>query len=445
MHWLPSLFAAEAIPSAMITFVALLMFVQLGVGWEQSTLLCGLLTLPWVLKSFVRARLRQMEHYALQLKVYEAIIWCLLVGLAFCFTDRPATRWLVFACLFILCLFCASHELVARMYYERKLRPRWQRYYNSWKMFISQSTVVLTYGVMIVAVGFLEVFYHTRRTAIPLSWSMAVYTLAGLYLLLVVYNFFVLREPSFTDRREHRLRNPQSPHGFALIETVKAEVRIIDRIAHKRHWLAVIIALAVLLLPQALMFHARVLFFIGSRAQGGLGVSLQWIGLAQGTVGVIAFSAGLAIGHLLLSRQHRHPTRLLASMAFLLCLSPVAYLLLATSAEGSGMISFLSMQFSLFADLLPLCVAAFIAQFCFGYGLNCTMPFIRFISGERYRSTINYLYIPLISLVMLLPMAASGWLVTRLGFPTFFLLDSLLALPAWLAAYLGWHLISNSQ
>ena len=103
------------------------------------------------------------------------------------------------------------------------------------------------------------------------------------------------------------------------------------------------------------------------------------------------------------------------------------------------------MQFSLFADLLPLCVAAFIAQFCFGYGLNCTMPFIRFISGERYRSTINYLYIPLISLVMLLPMAASGWLVTRLGFPTFFLLDSLLALPAWLAAYLGWHLISNSQ
>ena len=430
MHWLPSLFAAEAIPSAMITFVALLMFVQLGVGWEQSTLLCGLLTLPWVLKSFVRARLRQMGHYALQLKVYEAIIWCLLAGLAFCFTDRPATRWHVFACLFILCLFCASHELVARMYYEHKLRPRWQRYYNSWKMFISQSTVVLTYGVMIVAVGFLEVFYHTRRTAITLSWSMAVYTLAGLYLLLVVYNFFVVREPSFIDRREHRFRNPQSPPGSALLETVKAEVRIIDRIAHKPHWLAVILALAVFLLPQALMFHARVLFFIGTRAQGGLGVSLQWIGLAQGTVGVIAFSAGLALGHRLLLRKSRRSSRVLFPMVFLFGLSPLVYWGLSRMMPDT---------------LMPLCFAAFVAQFCFGFGLNATMPFIRFISDERYRSTINYLYIPLISLVMLPPMAASGWLVARLGFERFFLIDSLLALPAWAAAYGGWRFIKNSQ
>ena len=72
------------------------------------------------------------------------------------------------------------------------------------------------------------------------------------------------------------------------------------------------------------------------------------------------------------------------------------------------------------------------------------MPFVRYISGERYRSTINYLYIPLVCLVMLLPMAASGWLVARLGFRTFFLFDSLLVLPAWLAAYFGFRLVRNN-
>ena len=82
------------------------------------------------------------------------------------------------------------------------------------------------------------------------------------------------------------------------------------------------------------------------------------------------------------------------------------------------------------------------AQFCFGYGLNATRPFVRYISGERYRSTINYLYIPLVSLVMLLPMAASGWLVTLLGFHTFFLVDTLLALPAWMAARVAMRRIS---
>ena len=112
--------------------------------------------------------------------------------------------------------------------------------------------------------------------------------------------------------------------------------------------------------------------------------------------------------------------------AFLLGLSPLVYWVLAQTLPE---------------DLLSLCMAAFVAQFCFGYGLNAAMPFVRYISGERYRSTINYLYIPLISLVMLLPMAASGWLVTRLGFQTFFLLDSLLVLPAWMAAYIGFRLI----
>lgn len=411
MKWLPTLFAAEAIPSAMITFVALLMFLQLGIGWEQSTLLCGLLTLPWVMKSFVRAKLRQLGHYSGQLRLLEVCICCQLVALAFCFIDRSSSRWLLFVMLFVLCLFCAAHELVARMYYEHRLTPDDQRYYNSWKMFISQSTVVITYGVMIVGVGFLEVFYHNRRNVMALSWSMAVYVLAGIYLLLVVYNLFALRSPAVS---------PSSPSS-SFLDAMRAEVHVIDRIAHKPHWFLVVLNLALLLLPQALLFHSRVLLFIGSRAQGGLAASLQWIGLAQGSVGVIAFSAGLALGY------WRQMPR---TSAFLLGLSPLVYWVLSHVLPQ---------------DLLSLCLAAFVAQFCFGYGLNATLPFVRYISGNRYRSTINYLYIPLISLVMLPPMAVSGWLVARLGFQTFFLLDTLLVLPAWLAAYFGFRLIRENS
>ena len=78
MRWIPSLFAAEAIPSAMITFVALLMFVQLGVGWGESTLLCGLLMLPWVLKSFLRDKVRRMGHFQHVLRVVELLIFFVL-------------------------------------------------------------------------------------------------------------------------------------------------------------------------------------------------------------------------------------------------------------------------------------------------------------------------------------------------------------------------------
>jgi len=413
MRWIPTLFAAEAIPSALITFVALLMFLQLGIGWESSTLLCGLLSLPWVFKSFLRQKVRNHGRFAYVLRGVEAAIFLTLVVLAFSFNGKAGSTYLVFASLFVLCHFCAWHELLARMYYERMLRPKEQRLYNSPKMFSSQSSTILTYGVMIVVVGSLEVFYHNRRDAISFSWSSAIYLLAGFYLLLMLYNFFVLRSPRVGDRGQ------TASIGNAL----RAEVHVIDRIAHKPHWLSVIACLFLFLLPQSLMFYTRVLFFIAPSTEGGLGCSLQWIGLAQGTVGVMAFSLGLGLGYRLYAHYHRF-----LPQALFMPLSPLVYYLMTLYPPTT---------------LLPLCMATFAAQFCFGLGLNGCLVFVRYISGERYRSTINYLYIPLVALVMLVPISVSGWLVCQWGFNTYFLIDSLLAIPAWLAAYIGYRLAAT--
>lgn len=418
----------------MITFVALLMFLQLGVGWELSTLYCALLTLPWVLKSFLREKVRRMGRFAHVLRLIEAGIFGALTALAFTFSSSSRYHvLLVFGVLLVLCLFCAWHELAARMYYERMLRPWQQRLYNSSKMFFSQASTVVTYGAMIMTVGALEVFYHNRRNAITISWSTAIYLLAGLYLLLFLYNFFVLRSPRVGDRRQVE----------SLSHAVRAEVHVIDRILHKSHGLAVIVCLFFVLLPQALLFHTRVLYLFAPHADGGLGCSLQWIGLAQGTVGVIAFSAALGLGHHLLRQCSYEPSSssLLQSTDSSQRFSSWPFLLMALCLPLSPVVYFLMTLYPP-ATLLPLCIATFLAQSLFGFGLNACMLFVRYISGERYRSTINYLYIPLVSLVMLPALAVSGWLVAHLGFQSFFLLDTLLALPAFAAAYLGFRLIT---
>ena len=410
MRWLPTLFAAEAIPSAMITFVALLMFVQLGVGWGMSTLLCGLLTLPWVFKSFLREKVRRRGRFANVLRIIECGIFLCLVALAFSFTIYTYRLWHVFGILFLLCFFCAWHELAARMYYERMLHPQEQRLYNTPKMFFSQSSVVVTYGVMILVVGMLEVFYHNRHQAVPLSWSTAVYLLSGIYLLLVLFHLFVLRPPQVGDNRQNE----------TLGAAVRAEVRTIDRILHQPHWFAMVLCLFFLLLPQSLMFHSRVLFLLASPSEGGLGCSLQWIALAQGTVGVLAFSFGLGYGHRLERRRRVFST--MPSASVMLVLSPFVYWLMTQWPPQ---------------NLPLLCLATFVAQATFGFGLNACIPYVRYISGERYRSTINYLYIPLVALVMLVPVSASGWLVEQLGFTAIFALDAFMAVPALVAGFAG--------
>ena len=400
----------------MVTFVALLMFVQQGAGWGRATLLCALLMLPWVLKSFSREKVRHFGHFA---GVLKAIEWCMLavlVGLAFAFDRYRYSVPQIFGCLFLLSCLCAWHELAARMYYERMLFPRQQRLYNTSKIIFSQTAQVITYGVLIMAVGALQVFYHNRPDAMSFAWNVAVYMLAGVFMLLVLYNSFVLRRPLVGD----------DSRSGSFAHAVRAEVKVLDRIAHKPRWIAVVLGLFVVLLPQALMFHTRVLFLLASKADGGLGCTMLQVGFAQGTIGVMAFSIALGVGHRLLMRRGVRRTYLLFTVP--LGLSPFVYWLMTTFPP---------------ANLFWLCCATFVAQFCFGLGLNLCVAFVRYISGERYRNTINYLYIPLVATVMIAPIAASGWLVQRLGFAQFFAVDALCALPAWAVAALSYPFLST--
>ena len=68
----------------------------------------------------------------------------------------------------------------------------------------------------------------------------------------------------------------------------------------------------------------------------------------------------------------------------------------------------------------------------FGLGICiCRIP-LAMISGERYRNCANLLSVPLIATCMLLPLMASGWLVSWLGYHQFFLLNTLTAPICWL-------------
>ena len=403
--WIATLFAMEEIPASIVTYVAILMFLQTDTTPVIATCYCGLLFLPWVLKSFLRSYVRRMGVFRRQVQWLELAFVAVLMAVAFTFLRYTHRSLFLFAGLFALSFLTAWHELAARMYYERMLRPREQRFYNTLKIVASQSAVVLTYGLLIMFVGALQVFY--RR--IPRSWNEGCYLMAGILLLFALYHLFALRRPHVADPR---LRG-------SAIAAVRDEMQVIERIRQKPHWLRYIVGLTLLLLPQSLMFYNRVLFLYLPKTDGGLGCTIQEIGFAQGTVGVIAFSIGMLLGRQLMRWTDVH--RLLWWYAIPVGLSPVIYLLMTFEAPAS---------------LMTLSVATFQAQFFFGFGLNGVMYFVRYISGERYRNTINHLYIPLVATVMLPAIAASGWLVTWLGFRLFFLVDVLTAPVAWAYLYI---------
>ena len=400
--WIPSLCIAEEIPAAVVMFVALLMFVQFGADETMAALYSGLLFLPWVMKSYFHSKVRKAGAFKRNIHVVELLMFICLMGIAVYITEEKVKDWLLFIFLFVLSCLCAWHELLSRMYYSRMLYPREQQLFGTTKMLSSQLTLVVTYGVLLIVAGGFEVFFRSYQKA----WAMESSLVAGGFLVFFVLNFVVLQNPHVFNRHRHE----------SLMGAVKTELHSLARFKEKPHVLGMLISLFILLLPQALLFNTRVFFLLASTDEGGLGCSVQEVGFAQGTIGVLAFSLGVVLGRALMKKHGQRA--MFWNTAVVLTFSPLSYWLMAREPHPD--------------DLLLICCMTFFAQLCFGFGLNVCRPFIIYISEQRYRNTTNYLYVPLVASLMVVPMALSGWLCTELGYRTFFLVCAAIAPVAWI-------------
>lgn len=400
--WIPTLCTAEEIPTTVVMFVALLMFLQFGADSVMASLFVSMLFLPWVMKSWFYTKVLKAGAFKRRLHVVEGLMFLCLMGIAVYVSEASVQPWMLLLLLFLLSCLCAWHELLSRLYYSRMLRPRSQRIFLGTKFLSSQVAQVVTYGVLIILAGAFEVFFRSYQKA----WAMESSLVAGVFLLFLVFNVVVLHNPQMVDRYRYE----------ALTRAVRNELHVLSRIQQKPHVFPVLLGLFFLLLPQALMFNTRVFFLLAPVEQGGLGCSVQDVGFAQGTIGVLAFSLGLAGGRMLLRKWGNEG--LFWPAAFVLPLSPLSYVLMAHYPQVNQM--------------LLLCCVTFVAQLCFGFGLCICRLFVPYISEQRYRNTTNFLTIPLVATLIFVPMALSGWLCAELGYRTFFLACIAIAPVAWM-------------
>jgi PAT family beta-lactamase induction signal transducer AmpG len=386
--WTITLFAANEIPSAVVTFVALIMFLQMNIGVALSTLFAAILLLPWVAQPFMRRLLPGMGGDRWWLHLIEIILAGTMA--LFALTLRNGMWWTMLMLAWISTL-SAWHDIMAKHYFMRRTMMAQETHHLVLRALSSQMATVLTYGLMIMAVGVLQIYFRQRSQTY--SWALGYYILAGAYLLMTLMNMLLLRNAGNTEITTTR----QWPW-------------------QQKRWKEHLIMLLLMLMPQGLMFYSRTVFLLAQPQEGGLGCTLQEVGFAHGTIGVIAFLTGVALGKGILNKWGENRTKW--PLTICLGLSPAVYLTMThCRPEGVWMLS----AYTLMAQLL------------FGIGLNACRRYIENLSGERYRNSVNPLYIPAISLCIVLPMALSGFLLERLDFKLFFMLDTLCAPITWVA------------
>jgi PAT family beta-lactamase induction signal transducer AmpG len=251
-------------------------------------------------------------------------------------------------------------------------------------------------GLLIMLAGLLE-----RVTGrIPYAWSITFFVLAGVFVALWAYHQWVLPYPKEDTQ-------PQGNPGLSETTNTRSIWRdFLETFAsffRKPGAWAGILFMLLYRLPEAQLAKMSIPFLVDPVSKGGLGMSTEAVGLAQGTVGIIGLTLGGIVGGMAVARHGLR--RWLWPMVAAISLPDVVYVYLSYAQPTS----------------LPVINAClFIEQLGYGFGFTAYMLYlIQYADGEH--KTAHYaICTAFMALGMMIPGMAAGWIQEMLGYQGFF-------------------------
>jgi MFS family permease len=167
-------------------------------------------------------------------------------------------------------------------------------------------------------------------------------------------------------------------------------------------------------LGEAMLIKMASPFLMDAREVGGLGLSTAQVGLAYGTVGILALTAGGILGGIAAATGGLR--RWLLPMWAAINAPDLLYVYMAYAQPEHFLV-------------VLLCVAG--EQLGYGFGFTAYMVYMLFIAGEGEHKTSHFaICTGFMALGMMLPGAVSGIIQQAVGYELFFIIVCLLTLPA---------------
>ena len=388
--WIPSLYFAEALPYVAVMSISCMMYKRLDVSHTDIALYTSWLYLPWVIKPLWSPFIDLVKTKRWWVLTMELLVGAGLAGVAF---TIPAPHFFQASLAFfwLMAFSSATHDIAADGFYMLELSPHEQALYVGIRSTFYRIATIAGQGLLIMLAGNLEIF--TRRIAF--SWSITFYVLAGFFIGLTLYHFFYLPRPACDVKRE------TASAKQLLSDFFRTFVLFCKK---PQAWVAIIFMLFYRL-PEALLIKVSNFFLIDQPSEGGLGLSTQEVGLAQGTVGVLGLTLGGIIGGIAVSRGGLK--KWLWPMVWSITIPDLVYVYLSY---------FTGHSFFLINVLL------FIEQFGYGFGFTAYMLYMIYYSQGEHQTAHYAICTAFMALSMMLPGMIAGWLQDHVGYFHFFLI-----------------------
>jgi len=403
--WIPTLYFAEGLPYVVAMTVSVIMYKRFGLSNADIALYTSWLYLPWVIKPLWSPFVDIFSRKRTWIIVTQVLIGGALAAAALAIPLPPFFQ-ITLAIFWVMAFASATHDIAVDGFYMLALPEHHQSAFVGVRNTFYRLAMIAGQGGIVVLAGSIEQWSGGNIT---LAWSSVFAVLALLFPLFALYHKFFLPVP------ESDLPSLDRSSGGILREFF----RTFSLFFRKKDIVTILAFLLFYRFAEAQLVKLVPPFLLDVREKGGLGLSTSEVGIAYGTVGIIALTLGGLVGGYVVSRGGLK--RWLWIMVLAIHLPDAVFVYLSQVQPN---------------HFLVITSAVAIEQFGYGFGFTAYVLYMMMISAGEHRTAHYAICTGFMALGMMLPGMFSGFIQEALGYRGFFLWILLSTIPGFVVAAL---------
>lgn len=320
---------------------------------------------------------------------------------------------------FIIMAFAsATHDIAADGFYMLALTSGVQAEMIGWRSVFYRLSNVFCNSALIAIPGIIYDWTIKQGEAnMPLAWQVTMVITAVIFAIMAVWHVF------FTPRPDTDKPNGDTSVKDIIVGFGKAFATYFTK---PGLWVAILFML-LYRLPEGFLMKMIYPFLLGARDTGGLGLTMQELGVVYGAIGVIFLLLGGILGGYYISRVGLKKAFWWMALAMTLpCLSFV----------------YLSMYLP--ENMVYIGIALAIEQFGYGFGFTAYMMYMMFFSEGEFKTSHYAICTSFMALSMILPGLVAGYIQEAIGYQNFFWMVIACSVGTFLATFLARRIVNGN-
>lgn len=403
--WVPTLYFLEGIPYFLVNNISMVMFNQMGVPNGEMSFFTTLLYFPWALKFLWAPFVDLIKTKRWWFLTMQFLMLGLAVLTIFSI-PHPSPEVIaamgtevklftgVLIAFIIMAFASATHDIAADGFYMLALTSGVQAEMIGWRSVFYRLSNVFCNSALIAIPGIIYDWTIKQGEAnMPMAWQVTMVITAVIFAIMAVWHVFFTPRPD-TDRPNAETTAKDIVTGFG-----KAFATYFTKPAL---WVAIAFML-LYRLPEGFLMKMIYPFLLGARDTGGLGMTMQELGVVYGAIGVIFLLLGGILGGYYISKVGLKKAFWWMALAMTLpCLS------------------FVYLSMFLPTNMVYIAIAIAIEQFGYGFGFTAYMMYMMFFSEGEFKTSHYAICTSFMALSMILPGLVAGYIQEAIGYQHFF-------------------------